>query len=347
MRFDPPIGVAGCRAWLPKTTETAEEAVAATRISSRDAARNGYVELPCSLDLSAPEMAVLAAQSTLERAGWNADSLGLMAHAHIYYQGHDFWSPVAYIQNRLRAVNAIGYSLAQMCNGGTGALELAAARLAADGEIRRALVTTADRFAGPAFDRWSSDYGVAYGDGATALLLGHDPGPARLLASVTVLRGDLERMHRGDDQFADAPRSGSGPVSARRTKKAFLAQAGRDAFAVAARDSLQDVIRRALDEAGVDSGDPAVRWCLSPRLGRQVLDEAYRPVLAVNSHVTVPAWGAHTGHLGAGDVMANLADLLAGDDARSGDIALLIGAGAGFSWSCTVAEVTKEETRAG
>lgn len=340
MRFDPPVGVAGCRTWLPKTTETAEEAVTGARISSREATRNGYAELPCSLDQPAPEMAVLAARDALERAGWDAESLGLMAHAHIYYQGHDFWSPVAYIQNQLGAVNAVGYSLDQMCNGGTGALELAATRLAADGQVRRALVTTADRFAGPAFDRWSSDYGVAYGDGATALLLGREPGIARLLASVTVLRGDLERMHRGDDEFADAPRAVPGPVSARRTKKAFLARAGRDAFAVAARDSLRDVIRRALDEAGIGPGDPAVRWCLPPRLGRQVLDEAYRPVLAVNSQVAVPAWGERTGHLGAGDVTANLADLLARDDARPGDIALLIGAGAGFSWSCTVVEVT-------
>lgn len=347
MRFDPPVGVAGCRTWLPKTTETTEEAVAGLRISSREAARNGYTELPCSLDLSAPEMAVLAARSALDRAGWDAGSVDLIAHSHIYYQGHDFWSPVAYIQDQLGAVNAVGYSLAQMCNGGTGALELAATRLAADGGARRALVTTADRFASPAFDRWSSDYGVAYGDGATALLLGRAPGTARLLASVTVLRGDLERMHRGDDEFADAPRSSPGPVSARRTKKAFLARAGRDAFSVAARESVQDVIRRALEEARVDPGDPAVRWCLPPRLGSQVLDEAYRPVLAVNSHVTVPSWGRHTGHLGAGDVMANLADLLARDDVRAGDIALLIGAGAGFSWSCTVAEVTEKEIHVG
>jgi 3-oxoacyl-[acyl-carrier-protein] synthase-3 len=138
-----------------------------------------------------------------------------------------------------------------------------------------------------------------------------------------------------------------GPVDARRTKKAFLAQAGQDAFAVAARESLQDIIRRALDEAGIDTGDPAVRWCLPPRLSRQVLDEAYRPVLAVNSHVAVPAWGEHTGHLGAGDVIANLADLLARDDVQPGDIALLIGAGAGFSWSCTVVEVAKKEIHGG
>jgi len=343
MRFDPPVWVSGCRTWLPPTAETVKDAVAAALIDARAAAAAGYAELPCSLDLSAPEMAVLAVRDALAQAAWDPATISLLAHAHIYYQGHDFWSPVAYIQDQIGATDAVGYTLAQMCNGGTGAIELAAARLAADEHARRALVTTADRFAAPEFDRWGGDYGVAYGDGATAILLDREPGLARLLSSVTVLRGGLERMHRGDDGFAPAPRSRPGPVSVRRTKKAFLASAGRESFSKTALDALQLVLDTSLAEAGIDSGDPRVRWCLPPRLGRQVIDEAYRPVLAVNDHVAIPEWGTRTGHLGAGDVIANLADLIACPDARQGDIALLIGAGAGFSWSCTVAEITRRD----
>lgn len=341
MRFDPPVWVSGCRAWLPPTRQSAMEAVAAGLISPGDAAAAGYTELPFSPDLSAPEMAVLAARAALAQAGWDAGTVSLLTHAHTYYQGHEFWSPAAYIQDQLGAADAVGYCLAQMCNGGTGAIELAATRLAADKRTGRALVTTADRFAAPGFDRWSGDYGVAYGDGATALLLSREPGIARLLSSVTVLRGALERMHRGDDDFTPAPRSRPGPVSVRRTKKAFLASAGREAFSKAALDALTLVIEASLAEAGLEPADPRVRWCLPPRLGRQVIDEAYRPVLAVNDHVTVPEWGARTGHLGAGDVIANLASLLACPDAAAGDIALLIGAGGGFSWSCTVAQLTR------
>jgi 3-oxoacyl-[acyl-carrier-protein] synthase-3 len=287
-------------------------------------------------------MAVLAARAALAQAAWEGETINLLAHAHTYYQGHDFWSPVAYIQDQIGAAHAVGYALAQMCNGGTGAIELAATRLAADERATRALVTTADRFANPGFDRWAGDYGVAYGDGATAVLLSQgEPGVARLLSSATVLRGGLERMHRGNDEFSPAPRSRPGPVSARRTKKAFLASAGREAFGQAAQDALRQVMQASLDDAGIEPADPRVRWCLPPRLGQRVLDEAYRPVLEVNDHAAIPEWASHTGHLGAGDVIANLADLLECEDARPGDIALLIGAGAGFSWSCTVAEITQ------
>jgi 3-oxoacyl-[acyl-carrier-protein] synthase III len=341
MRFDPPVWMRGCCAWLPPITEPATEAVAAGRIDADDAARGGYTELPCSPDLAAPEMAVLAAQAALSRAAWDADSIDLLVHAHTWYQGHDFWSPVAYIQDQIGATAAVGYALAQMCNGGTGAIELAATRLAADERARRALITTADRFAAPGFDRWAGDYGVAYGDGATAMLLSREPGDARLLSSVTLLRGDLERMHRGDDQFSPAPGQRPGPVDVRRTKKAFLARAGRDAFSRAALDALRLVIKTSLDEASIEPSDPRVRWCLAPRLGRHVLNDAYLPVLEINQQVATPSWGTRTGHLGAGDVIANLADLLSCQDARPGDIALLIGAGAGFSWSCTVAEITR------
>lgn len=84
-----------------------------------------------------------------------------------------------------------------MCNGGAAAIEFSASRIQGDPATTRALVTTAERFCAPTFDRWGSDFGIAYGDGATAVLLGDDhqrPGVLELVAITTVADADLEGM---------------------------------------------------------------------------------------------------------------------------------------------------------
>jgi 3-oxoacyl-[acyl-carrier-protein] synthase-3 len=45
------------------------------------------------------------------------------------------------------------------------------------------------------------------------------------------------------------------------------------------------------------------------------------------------------GHLGAGDQICGFNHLLETDRVRPGDRVMLLGVGAGFSWSCAVLEV--------
>lgn len=215
-------------------------------------------------------------------------------------------------------------------------MELAIARLLADPGQAAAVVTTADRFAAPGFDRWAGDYGVGYGDGATAIVLRRagDAGPTDLLlhAISSAAAPELEGMHRGDDEFSPAPRWSGPTVDMRRTKKAFLARNGMEAFAKAGQSKIHTVVSRCLADAGLDPHDPRLRCVALPRLGTKILAEAYRPALAEVTPAEIVDLGGRTGHLGAGDAAANLAALAT--TLRAGEFAMVLNAGAGFTWSC-------------
>src|SRR5689334_12377422 len=165
MRFSPPLpeppGIAAAVLWLPPGRDTADAAVAAGRTDAETAQRLGYRSLAESAEHAAPEMAVLAASKALAEAGWTGADLDLVVHAWTYHQGHDFWSPPHYVAAQVGAGDALAIGVQQMCNGAAAALEVAATRMATDPGISRCLVTTADRFCGPGFDRWSGDYDTA------------------------------------------------------------------------------------------------------------------------------------------------------------------------------------------
>jgi 3-oxoacyl-[acyl-carrier-protein] synthase III len=328
-----PPAIAAVELWLPPHRETTAEALAADRLDPETADRLGYLEVAESRDRSAPEMAVLAATKALANAGWAGNELDLLAHAWTYHQGHDFWAPASYVANQIGAVDALAVGVQQMCNGGAAALEIAVTRLIADPTVNRCAVTTADRFAAPAFDRWRGDYDLAYGDAATALLLDRATGPYRLLSIASIGRADFEVMHRGTAAFSDAA---GGPIDVRSAKRSFMASGAEEVFAVALREVVVRVVHQALADAGLTPEDRRVRYLTLPRLGVSTLAEFFAP--AVDDlglrHVEVLDLGRGTGHLGAGDSAANLAELHAGNRLGSGEVALLLSLGGGFTWSC-------------
>ncbi|MCC3778315.1 ketoacyl-ACP synthase III family protein [Streptomyces sp. UNOB3_S3] len=328
--------------WLPDTTVKAVEALADGLVTQDEAESIGYEQLPVSGGESAPEMAVLAGRAALERSGVAPASVRAVLHAWTYYQGHDFWSPAHYVADRTGATGGVPIGVQQMCNGGAAALETALTRLVAMPDHGPVLVTTGDRFLRPGFDRWRGDYGVWYGDGGTAAVLERREGPAGaalvLDALVTEAAPDLEIVHRDASRFQEAPLSAGPTVDVRRTKKAFLTGTGREPFVGRLRETTTRVVASALAEAGLEPGGPALRAVLLPRLGRATARDIYGPAVAAVTPAPVVDLGAGTGHLGAGDVFSNLT-ALAGDGPwglRSGEHAVVLSAGAGFTWSGVV-----------
>lgn len=341
MKLPVPVHLKGLAAWIPETKHSAADAIAAGALDEETAQELGYTALPTA-DLAPPEMAVLAARSCLESAGVGAGEVGILLHAWMHYQGHDLWSPPHYIANELDMPEALPVGVQQVCNGGAVGIEFAIARLLAEQGDGYALVTTADRFGAPGFDRWRSDYGIGYGDGATALLLRRlrDGDTGLVLRAINTRAAvELERMHRGDDSFTTAARSHSPQVDMRRTKKAFLQENGIESFAKTSRARLTEVIEASLADAGIDGTDPKLRYAVLPRLGRKTLDLAYLPAISELTSAEILDLGRATGHLGAGDTAANLVQLSEEDRLQPGEHALIINAGAGFTWSCLL--VTK------
>ncbi|RKE20783.1 ketoacyl-ACP synthase III family protein [Streptomyces sp. TLI_171] len=338
MNPQPGIGIAAVAAWYPEGVSTAEDALADGLLGPDELAKLGTRRLPVA-EIPPPDAAVEAGRLALAGAGLDAAELGLVLHAWIYHQGHDFWSPPHYLAHRLGADRAFPLGIQQMCNGGPAAVQTAVAWLTADPGLGHALVTTADSFCGPGFDRWRGDYGVAYGDAATALLLHagqREDDVLHLLAVAGAAAPELESVHRGDDPFSPAPRWHGPTVDVRRPKKAFLAAHGPDRLFDATRECVDRAVRTALDRAGLTPDDPQLRHVMLPRLGKQALDAGYRPAVAFLAGAEVHDLGPGTGHLGAGDTAANLADLVDRRLLAPGELAVAVSGGAGFTWSAAV-----------
>lgn len=328
--------------WFPAGMAKAVDAVADGLVTPDEADSMGYGQLPVAEAESAPGMAAEAGRLALAEARMEPHAVRTVLHAWTYYQGHDFWSPAHYVADRVGAVHANPMGIQQMCNGGAAALETALVRQMATPDHGPVLATTGDRFREPGFDRWGGDYGVWYGDSGTAAVVERGPGSPRrglvLRALHTEAAPDLEIVHRDTHAFQGWPHAVDTTVDVRRTKKAFLTGTGREPFVQRLKETTSRVVAASLREAGLAPGDPSLRAVLLPRLGRATARDIYGPAVAVVTSAPTVDLGAATGHLGAGDVFSNLA-ALSGDgpwQLRTGEHAVVLSAGAGFTWSAVV-----------
>ncbi|MDJ0396226.1 hypothetical protein QMK17_23230 [Rhodococcus sp. G-MC3] len=340
MKIGSPLRVAAVAVQKPDTAVTTTHAIELKRTDDHDADRTGINELPVSTIASGPDLAVGAARSALAAARWEPSSLDFIGHAWIHHQGHDFWSPAHFVADSLGAHRAMPVGIQQMCNGGAMGLELAATRLLADPTARRALVTTGDRFADEGFDRWKGDYGVWYGDGGTACLLERadivNPHDVTLRSIVSKAIPSVESLHRGVDDFTPAARWLSPTTDVRRTKKGYIDARGLDEFHRSSRAALREVVAQAVSEAGITLGDPRISSITVPRVGRTLMQETYASALdgMTKSHVSFTA--AQSGHLGAGDLAANIEHVERTAPELDGHIGLFVSAGGGFTFTCAV-----------
>lgn len=338
MFFPGDLAIEGLATWLPDRRQTAEEAVTAGLIDPEAAAATGALEVPVSDGISAPEMAAKAGRLALERAGTDPAAVALLVHGHVYHQGHDLWSPGHFIADQAGASSAIPFSLLQMSHGGAMALHTAADHLTAHPEARTAMVTTADRFTEPGFDRWRCESNIVFGDGATAAVLGRSGRGLRLVSHAVVGVPELEGMYREGDAFSLAPLAHSSPIDGKRPKKAFLAAGGGERFAHLAPRKIREVVTTALADADLDPHDPAIRNITLSRMGPKPLEMQYLPVVEDLLKADVLHLGTRTGHLGCGDVLANLADLTEQRLLEPGEYTLALSGGAGHTWSCLIVQ---------
>jgi 3-oxoacyl-[acyl-carrier-protein] synthase-3 len=270
-------------------------------------------------------MAVRAGAAALRDAGTDPGDVGLLVHSWVYHQGQDYWDPVHYIVNGLALPVALPLGVSLGCNGGLAAVETAGCRLAHDG-MDAALVTTAERFCLPGFDRWGSGLDIVYGDSATA----------EVLSTFSVVAADFETMYRAPGQWSAAPFESRTPVDLRSRIRGFMAAGHGPRFVLAAVEAVRRTVATALALADIAPDDPCVQLVAAPRIGAENIERGYTSVLAGFIGAKVLNLGRHTGHLGAGDTAANLAVVAREKMLAPGQVALLLTATVGFSWSCMV-----------
>ncbi|MFE1941698.1 3-oxoacyl-[acyl-carrier-protein] synthase III C-terminal domain-containing protein [Streptomyces massasporeus] len=340
---EPGAFVIGSAVVLPPATESAEEAVRSGRITESERDRLGVTRVHVA-DEPAPLLAAAAARAAATRAGAAPDQVGHLLHAHTYYQGHDFWSPAHFVAHEAGFDSCVPMSVGQMCNGGAAALGIAVERVrsAVPGAPALSVVTTADTFGGDGFDRWGSDYDTVYGDGATCVILSphadRSTGPAlRVLALDSRARPQFEAMYREGDPFGATPHALRAAVDVKATKRAFFQRSGGTAeFRDVAVKTIGELVAGVIDRAGVGVGDVAAT--MLPRLSPKVLDLMYSEAIDPRLAPTLHCERDTTGHLGAGDFLANLDHLRRTGLIADGQYALVVGGGGGFTWSAALVQ---------
>ncbi|MEU5050244.1 ketoacyl-ACP synthase III family protein [Streptomyces sp. NPDC021096] len=330
------IYVSASAAWLGRR-EDVRDAVAEGRYDAADAVRDDYLAIRVSDDVHPPDMAVAAARLAMERSAVPAGDVALLAHASVSFQGRDHWVPASYIQSRTVAGSATALDIRQSSNGGLAALDLAASWLAARPESRAALVTTADRYGLPEFDRYRSDSSLPRGDGATAVVLSRGAraattAVARLLS--TVLLGDSthEGAYRGMRPWGESYGGRDVPVDLRARTWEYLATGATGEEVVATLTAGQQrALKQALSEAGVEADDVARFVFPNGRWWHRGLDPDR----------TTWEWGRQVGHMGAGDQAAGFTHLVETRALRAGDHVVLSGAGVGMNFGCAVLEMLR------
>ncbi|MDX3517406.1 ketoacyl-ACP synthase III family protein [Streptomyces scabiei] len=334
------VYVAATGSWLPEPYPT-RAAVEAGSYDPEQFEADALLSIRVAdEDVAPPDMAVHAATTALKRSGLDAETVSLLLHSYVWFQGQTLWPVASYVADKAIGRGVPAFELKQECNAGTGAMELAARHLATTPGAAAAMLTTADRFGEPLIDRWRDEAGIVYGDGGTALLLSNQGGFAKLLSTATRADNSLEVVTRGPG-FTPLP--DEKPLGLAERLGHYLQHHGNLREAT---QRLVGVAVAAVDAALADAGKQRedITWAVIPASGRSKMEWQAGTVLGLAEDRTSWEFARRSGHLGAGDQFAGLNDLAERGLLRVGDTVLLIGAGSGFTSTCAVLEITEEPT---
>ncbi|ROQ67148.1 3-oxoacyl-[acyl-carrier-protein] synthase-3 [Streptomyces sp. 840.1] len=331
------VHVAGAGVWLPGPV-TARSAVEAGRYDPEQCAADDLIEVRVAPDdMAPPDMAVHAATTALKRSGVDVEDIELLVHASIWFQGVEMWPAASYIAGQALGRHIPAFGLRQECNAGLAALEVAARHVASGPDTAAAVVTTADRFGEPVIQRWSSEPGFVYGDGASALLLSRRGGFARLLSTAAGADNSLEAVVRG---AGFVPHPTAEPLDLPGRVEYFIKNTGSFRSATERLAAVvRDVVGRALADADTDM--ESIARVVVPASGRSRMDWQVDSLLGIPLAKSSWDFARRAGHLGAGDQAAGLNHLVETGQVSPGDKVLLVGGGSGFSCTCAVVEITE------
>ncbi|WP_225840228.1 ketoacyl-ACP synthase III family protein [Streptomyces sp. NK08204] len=338
------IYLAGIGTYTPRPTPV-EEAVRQGWFESHAAEESGLVSVAVEPALSAPDMAVRAARQALEQAGHEPGDFAAVLHSGAYYQGPGHWSPPHYVLHRTLNQPIPAFGITHGCLAMMTALHLAATLLKTGSPGRQAvLVTGADNFSTPTFDRWNDSPLAVFADSGVALVASTLGGFARLKAIGSRSVPELEAVHRGNDSLMPPARYPDHPwrVEARRQEWAERPGAGpHDLIDMANRfgELVKEIADRTLAEAGVD-------WDAIARVAHTGFSENPLHTLLLEP-LGIPAklstWDhlKTIGHATVGDQVLALADLWRTGQVGEGDHVLLVGVTEGMEVGCAVVEISE------
>lgn len=315
-----------------------EWAVARGRYPAEDVETHELGGAAVAGDLSAPEMALRAAQQAVKRWGGSPEEFDLLLYASTWHQGPDGWPPQSYLQRHLVGGDLLALEVRQGCNGLFSAMELAAGHLSAVPERASALLVAADNYGTPLIDRWRMGPGFIGGDAAAAVVLTKRPGFARLRSVCSRTIPAAEALHRGDEPlFPPSITVGRATDFSARIGQQFATRSPAAAAMAGVPEQTTKLVDQALAEAGIEIGD--ITRVAFMNYSREVVEQ--RAMAAWGLPMSRSTWdyGRTIGHCGASDTILSFDHLVRTGELGPGDHLLMLGTAPGVVLSCVVAEV--------
>ncbi|MFD2416894.1 ketoacyl-ACP synthase III family protein [Amycolatopsis pigmentata] len=337
------VFLSGLGCWLP-TAYAASEAAAAGLYDATVFAESRLRGVLVAGPESPPEMAVRAARTALARTPGGAAAIGALLHGSTFYQGPEMWSPSAYIMRELGITGAGGTEIRNGCNSMLTGIELAAGLLSHQPPGRPdILLTTADNFNSPLFDRWDSGpMGVIAADAASAVVISPAAGFARVDAVVSRIYPEFEAMARGDEPLF--PPTGStgrriDTVGRARQFNERVREIGGMSVADGIAKACSETALAAVDEAGIGVGD--LRWVLVPNGDEATTRNCMMDPLGLDISRSQWEFGCGIGHASSSDQFIAVDHLLRTGQLDAGDHLLLFGGAPGWSAVAVVLTITE------
>lgn len=325
--------LAGLAARTGSQTLSVADAVAQGAYDTARAEDDGYLSVAQEPDLPPYEMAAEVAKAALQEAGVAPE---MLIYGSIHRHGQPrLWSPASWLQQELGMAGHVpALAVQQGCNGLMQALAMTMGHN--DNGTQSALFVGADCFHKSGFDRWRSDYGLIYGDAAAAFVLSREQGFARILETALDGVPALEVLHRDAEFEPETALSWQTEYDVRRTKRAFLANAGTEGFAAPLISALMR-LRTKIESHPKWRGRADV--LLTPFVGNKTRTMTYEHVFGALAERATWDIGKRLGHLGTTDGWVGLEHLRRAGALEKGQHVLIISAGVGFSCSATLLEI--------
>ncbi|WP_104196412.1 ketoacyl-ACP synthase III family protein [Cryobacterium sp. M15] len=334
--------IGGIGSYLPTTFETAEHAISEGRLTQTELVKSAQISATKGgSHETAPDMAVWAGQQALHELQAYGSPTGdpeLIVHAVALHTGLEAWNGAAYIGNGVGHPSTLAIEIRNTCAGSIVGIELLARYLSPNGV---GLLTAADIWRLPMFDRWGTDSGLAYGDAGAALALSRTTGPFQILSTAVIQNSRFEQMHRGNASIDQPEYRGSLPFSMRKRSADYARSNGLDDFWQANTEGLRQAVDQAINDAGISRHEIRA-WSL-PHFGKTLLRRQCLEPLGLDPAATTSDFGARVGHTGAADPLLGLDYLRSESRIRTGDYIAMIGIGAGFTWGCAIVRYDEPE----
>jgi 3-oxoacyl-[acyl-carrier-protein] synthase III len=338
----PDLYLSGVGACVPGTVSV-EQAVAAGWYPADLADLHQLGGAAVAGDVPAPELALRAARSALERSTRSPAELDLLLYASTWQQGPEGWPPHAYLQRHLGCDQVLATELRQGCNGMFAALELAAAYLRPGPAHRAALLVAADNYGTPLANRWRMGPSYIAGDAGSAVVLDTQRGFARLLSVCSASVTAAEEMHRAAEPlFPPGITQGRAldlTAHAERYRQRSVAYGTGTEVLLTVHQRLAEVIEQTLAEAGVTTGE--VTRVAFMNHSRGITAQVCEDALGLPLSVSAWGFGRAIGHCGASDQVLALEHLVAIGELGPGDHLLMLGQGPGVVLSGAVVQIVR------